>query len=200
MEKNDSIIVEVDESTKRLMQEVENVISSPITISLDKARDEIEETSDAVKDLIRRFKSVEGLAEPLRTLEAFATKSGELIENISIIKKDFNEFSSFVKNGIADLTKQNEDIIQKVQDEFDSLREEINSKVSELNNKLDKNEEAQKGIKNSLKNYYSGLKERFDDYEQKYNFLSQKIESILYYVTPFWKRKKKDKENKDEVN
>lgn len=71
----DSVILQVDESTKGLMEEIQTGIASSIEDGLREVQDKVETVDGNTEMILRKFKNLDGLNTAIENLRTLAEQS-----------------------------------------------------------------------------------------------------------------------------
>lgn len=93
---SNSVILQVDESTKGLMEEIQSGISSSIEDGMREVKDKVESVDDTTDMILRKFKNFDGLSSSIEQLRSLAEES-----------KKFTTIVSPLENSVSELRQRN---------------------------------------------------------------------------------------------
>lgn len=123
---NKSIILQVDESTKGLMEEIQSGISSSIEDGMREVKDKVDTVDGTTDMILRKFRNFDGLGSTVEQLRSLAEES-----------KKFTAIVSPLESGVDELrqkTKTQEQVLSQTATNIDLLTKG----VLELGGKQDK--------------------------------------------------------------
>lgn len=88
---NNSVILQVDESTKGLMEEIQSGITSSIEEGMRDVKDKVDSVDDNTDMILRKFKTFDGLSSTVDDLRSLANESKKLAEVVSPLQKSVSE-------------------------------------------------------------------------------------------------------------
>lgn len=145
---NNSVILQVDESTKGLMEEIQSGISSSIEDGMREVKDKVESVDGTTDMLLKKFKNFDGLDSTVDELRSLAEESKKftaivlpLESSVSEIKqgnKTQEELLSNVTSNIDLLVKG----VGELSDKENSISEDIKNKILDVLNGVEKGNES----------------------------------------------------------
>lgn len=142
--KNNDIIVQVDESTKELMQNIQAGLSTDVKEQISKIQTTENENSERIGRVIRKLNGFDGMNTSLEELKKMAQETNSLknvippiSESINDIRKKHDTVIETV-NGIKDAVKQNSESIGELKNEISKNIDNIASKIQNLQTSIDK--------------------------------------------------------------
>ena len=169
MENND-IIVQVDESTKGLMETVqkkiqESISSEDVKERMTQIKKAEEENSENIERVITKLNGFSGMNASIEELKAMAQETQSLKDDITPISTTINA-----------LREENANVINAVEGGFKAVQqnfgtvEKLREKISDVETKIDKLTSDMQSIQTSIEK------------------MQYSIDIIINLVTPFWKR------------
>lgn len=132
---NNSVILQVDESTKGLMEEIQSGISSSIENGIREVKDKVESVDGTTEMILKKFKNFDGVSSTIEQLRTLAEES-----------KKFTAFMSPLERNVSDIKDGNkiqEQVLSQVKSNVDILAEGVvqlndmeNNNASDLKNKI----------------------------------------------------------------
>lgn len=114
---SDSVILQVDESTKGLMEEIQSGITFSIEEGVREVKDKVESVDENTDMILRKFKNFDGLSSTVDQLRSLAEDSRKIAEIVSPLQNSVSE--------IHEGTKSNESQLKKVDDNVSLLIKEL---------------------------------------------------------------------------
>ena len=170
---NNSVITQVDESTKGLMEEIQSGISSSIEDGIRDVRQTIESVEDKTYLILSKFKNFDGLnssAEQLRSLAEESKKITGLVSPLQSGLTAIQRDSEANEQKIADLANNLNLLIKGIVE----LGEKQNTIASELKKKIEQVQQTNK--------------EQFATLTESLEKVQATLDIIVNFVTPFWKK------------
>jgi len=213
---SNSVILQVDESTKGLMEEIQSGISSSIEDGMRKVKDKVESVDGTTDMILRKFKNFDGLSSTVEQLRSLAEESKKFSEIVSPLENSVSELKQGNKTheqvlslvssnidllvkGVSELgDKENNiasDIKNKIQNVLDCIEkgnESSNSLLNDVLQQLSQAENVRQEISDKITTSLSSLKESIGELSQHIDDKSTQIESGIHKVaesqTEFSKR------------
>ena len=196
MKKEDSYILQVDESTKSLMSQIQNGITSDLYEQFDSVKrnitDSIEENISSINS---KLKLLADLESSLNSLSHFndqvsqinttiETLEKHLISNLECIKdnntQDFSKATKKITNGFSDINK----LIELKTEALSQHQTKISKENASLLNQ----------INSCLENIVKQESKQNQEISQRLTNIENELRIVKEFVTPFWKKNKKNKE------
>lgn len=146
---NNSVILQVDESTKGLMEEIQTGITSTIEDGLREVKDRVDTVDGNTERILDKFKNFDGLSSSIDNLLAFAEQSNKIADIVSPLQSSIYEINQATKiNGqtlsqtaskIALLVKGIIELGDKQKETDSDIKAElykVSSLISEENNNI----------------------------------------------------------------
>lgn len=156
---NNTVITQVDESTKRLMEEIQDGISSSIEDGIRDVGQEIESVEGKTDLILSKFKNFDGLNSSAEQLRSLAEESKKITGFVSPLQSGMAEQSEIIK--------------------------QLKKSIAELGEKqvADSSE-----IKAELNNFQQASNGQFASLTESIEKLQATLDIIVNLVTPFWKK------------
>ena len=175
MFKNKSIILQVDESTRLLMDEIKGKISEDILEELEDIKNDICESSTNLESIKERIKKLDGISDSLKDIDKIKEQTAEIYK---VLDSEQTQDPSLKKPVIADILEAKQSILNKVdehQQSSNELKERFNlfresydrfssdvkaweTLLNKIFEKIDYNQESVRGIQEQV----TSLKEKAD--------------------------------------
>lgn len=164
MENND-IIVQVDESTKKLMEDIQEGLSTNVKDQISKIQKAEDKNSENIDEVLNKLKGFSGMNASIEELKAMAQETQSLKDDITPISSTINA-----------LREENANVINAVDGGFYAIKqdfdkvEKLKENISHVETKIDK-------LSSDLQSVQASLEK-----------MQYSIDIIINLVTPFWKR------------
>lgn len=164
MENND-IIVQVDESTKKLMEDIQEGLSTNVKDQISKIQKAEDKNSENIDEVLNKLKGFSSMNASIEELKAMAQETQSLKDDITPISSTINA-----------LREENANVINAVDGGFKAVQqnfgtvEKLREKISEVETKIDKLTSDMQSIQTSIEK------------------MQYSIDIVINLVTPFWKR------------
>ena len=164
MENND-IIVQVDESTKKLMEDIQEGLSTNVKDQISKIQKAEDKNSENIDEVLNKLKGFSGMNASIEELKAMAQETQSLKDDITPISTTINA-----------LREENANVINAVEGGFKAVQqnfgtvEKLREKISDVETKIDKLTSDMQSTQTSIEK------------------MQYSIDIIINLVTPFWKR------------
>lgn len=216
----DSVIMQVDESTKGLMEQVQSGISSSIEGSIEGVKGEIKDVADTTSKILRKFEDFDTIQKSVDELRSLADESKRFASSVNPLQAEVSgilestgkqkENIDVLVKGLAELSKN----LEIYHGEFKESLEEVKSNICAIKAANQSIEETQKAVNSmleSLKNQAEKFIKTYDTNELNHKEEERKTGSaliglassiekiqasltiIINLVTPFWKKWRTDK-------
>lgn len=203
---NNSVILQVDESTKGLMEEIQSGISSSIEDGMREVKDKVESVDGTAEMILRKFKNFDSLSitvEQLRSLaeesKKFSSVVSPLESSVSELKqgsKTLEEALSHVKSnidllvkGVVELNEKEANSSSKLKSEIQKVLESINygnentsTLLNDILQKMSQAENERKGFFSELNASISSINTNIGLLSQSLNEKASKIETNIHEV------------------
>ena len=156
---NNTVITQVDESTKRLMEEIQDGISSSIEDGIRDVGQEIESVEGKTDLILSKFKNFDGLNSSAEQLRSLAEESKKITGFVSPLQSGMAEQSEIIK--------------------------QLKKSIAELGEKQVADSSK---IKAELNNFQQASNEQFASLTESIEKLQATLDIIVNLVTPFWKK------------
>lgn len=143
-----SVIMQVDESTKGLMEEIQSGISSSIEESIRDVKSTVESVGDNTDMILRKFRNFDGVGSSIEQLRSLADESKKFAAMVSPLQNSMAE--------IKQVSKTNENILSQQVENLNSLAQSVNN----LGGKQDVISSDIKNDLTELKVHYAELTEK----------------------------------------
>lgn|SRR5574344_313916 len=150
---NNSVILQVDESTKGLMEEIQTGITSSIEDGLRDVKGKVETVDDNTEMILHKFKNFDGLSSSIENLRALAEQSKKFSEIVSPLQNNVYEIKQETKTNQQTLSQAISNIALLVKGvvELGDKQKAIDSGIrTELQKVSTQNSEESKSAKESL--------------------------------------------------
>lgn len=164
MENND-IIVQVDESTKELMQGIQEGLSTNVKEQISQIEKFEKENSENIDAVLAKLKGFSGMNASIEELKAMAQETQSLKDDIAP-----------VSSSIIALREENAKVVNAVEGGFEAVKqrfddvEKLHEKISLVETKIDK-------LASDLQSVQTSMEK-----------MQYSIDIIINLVTPFWKK------------
>jgi len=164
MENND-IIVQVDESTKKLMEDIQEGLSTNVKDQISKIQKAEDKNSENIDEVLSKLKGFSSMNASIEELKAMAQETQSLKDDITPISSTINA-----------LREENANVINAVDGGFKAVQqnfgtvEKLREKISDVETKIDKLTSDMQSIQTSIEK------------------MQYSIDIVINLVTPFWKR------------
>lgn len=173
-----SVILQVDESTKGLMEEIQSGITSSIEDGIREVKNKVNSVDNNTDLLIRKFKNFDGLTCAIDQLRSLAEESKKFVAIVSPLENSVSElkqgnkaqeqFLSQVSSNVELLVKGVVELGERHNNYVTEIKGKIQSALSDIKQDTD-------GTKNLLNEVLSKLSQD----EQLQQKISSKIDSSL---------------------
>lgn len=116
---SDSIIMQVDEATKGLIEQVQSDISSAIEDQIRDVKNNVQEVNDNTETILKKFKNFDGLGSSVEQLKALAEESKQfttivspLQDSISGLKEDSKETRGSIEEQQKSLSLVSQSLVE----------------------------------------------------------------------------------------
>lgn len=176
-----SVILQVDESTKGLMEEIQSGITSSIEDGLREVKDIVETVDGNAENILRKFKSFDGLSSSIEELRALAEQSKKFAEIVSPLQSSVYEIKQETKTNEQTLSQAVSNItflVEKIIG-LEDKQKEINSAVkAELQKVLNCISTENKNIKDTLGNIIEKLNQEDKIRQELYDKLNATLTNL----------------------
>lgn len=196
MKKEDSYILQVEESTKSLMSQIQSGITSDLYEQFDSVKrnitDSIEENMSSISS---KLKLLADLESSLSSLSHFSDQVSQINTTIEALGKQLTSNLECIKdNNTQDFSKATKKITNGFSD-INKLIELNTEELSKYQTKYSKeNASTLNQIKLCLDNMVKQESQRNKEINQRLTNIENELRIVKEYVTPFWKKNKKNKE------
>lgn len=159
---NNSVILQVDESTKGLMEEIQSGISSSIEDGMRDVKEKVESVDGTADKILSKFKNFDGLSSTVEQLRSLAEESKKFTALMPPLESSVSE----IKEG----NKKQEQVLSQVKSNVDMLAKG----VGELNDKENNNTS---DLKNEIQHVLNNIE---DGNEKATNLLNDILQKISY--------------------
>lgn len=186
---SNSVILQVDESTKGLMEEIQSGITSYIEDGMREVKDKVASVDDNTDLILRKFKNFDGLSSTIEQLRSLAEESKKFTAIVSPLENTVSEIKKDNKTHELTLSQvsSNIDLLVKGVVELSDVQNKLNSDIntglkSVLNNIEDGNEHSKLMVADVLKKMSEAdiLRQKMSD--QLYTSLSS-IQASIEAIT-----------------
>lgn len=187
----DSVILQVDESTKGLMEEIQTGIASSIEDGLREVQDKVETVDGNTEMILRKFKNLDGLNTAIENLRTLAEQSKRFVEIVSPLQSNVNEIGRGTKANEQALSKaaSNIDLLVKSICQLEDKLQEINLEMkTELQKVSSLVSGENKSIKDLLGNIIEKLNKADKIRQEQYGTLNDAIENVCGGIDAVEKR------------
>ena len=138
-----SVILQVDESTKGLMEEIQSGITSSIEDGIRDVKSKVEAVDDNTDMILRKFKNFDGLSSSIDQLRSLAEESKKFASIVSPLQDSMAEIQQGAKANEVTLSEQKENIkllvngVLELCGKQDSMSNDIKSLLVELQNNIE---------------------------------------------------------------
>lgn len=136
MDNKNDIIVQVDESTKELMQQVKDSLNSGVTEQISRIEQAGKDNSDNIEQVLRKLKDFSGIKTSIKELSGLAQETQQLKDEIVPIAQTLENMKNEttvklagVEGGINNIKQQTSEI-EKLQNQFSALDTKLNTLLS----------------------------------------------------------------------
>ncbi len=105
-----SVILQVDESTKGLMEEIQSGIASSIEDGMREVKSKVESVDDNTEMILRKFKNFDGLSSSIDQLRSLAEESKRFASIVSPLQQSVTEIQHESKANELTLSEQKENL------------------------------------------------------------------------------------------
>ncbi|MBQ0088201.1 MAG: hypothetical protein KBT27_02575 [Prevotellaceae bacterium] len=157
----DSVILQVDESTKGLMEEIQSGISFSIEEGMKEVKDKVESVDGTTDMILRKFKNFEGLSSTVEQLRSLAEESKKFAAIVSPLENSVSELKQENKTQEQTLSivTSNIDLLVKgvseLSDKENTISADINNKIQDVLNGVEKGNESTSTLLNGVLNQLS---------------------------------------------
>lgn len=136
----DSIILQVDETTKELIDHVQSSISDDLKEKIEEVRKDVGNVDDNTAQILRKFQHFDSLGSSLEQLQQLASESKQFANMVSPLQESIREIQVgnssssellHVHTNCLDNIKKSLDEVQKVHGEAYSQLKEKNEELSQ---------------------------------------------------------------------
>ena len=153
---NNSVILQVDESTKGLMEEIQSGLSSSIENGMREVKDKVESVDDTAEMILRKFKNFDGLSSTVEQLRSLAEESKKFTAVVSPLENSVSELkqgNKSLEEALAQI-KSNIDLLVKgvveLSEKENSFASEIKVEIQAVQEILEKNNENASTLFNNI--------------------------------------------------
>ena len=164
MENND-IIVQVDESTKKLMEDIQEGLSTNVKGQISQIQKAEDKNSENIERVITKLNGFSGMNASIEELKTMAQETQSLKDDITPISSSINA-----------LREENTKVINAVEGGFEAVKqnfenvEKLQEKILLVETKIDKLTSDIQSIQTSMEK------------------IQYSIDIVINLVTPFWKK------------
>lgn len=196
MKKEESYILQVEESTKSLMSQIQTGITSDLYEQFDSVKrnltDSIEENMASISS---KLKLLADLESSLNSLSHFNDQVSQINTTIDALGKQLKSDMECIKdNNTQDFSKAT----KKITNGFSDINKLIELKTEELSQYQTKYSEENASLLNKinlcLENMVKQENQRNKEINQRLTNIENELGIVKEFVTPFWKKNKKNKE------
>ena len=186
---NRSIIVEIDEATKNLMDDIQSGVDGSMANIESRIKDCITNSVEESKDsIIKKLRSLDSLDLTMEELRNASMESQKLTEMVSPLSQNLTA----TEKHIMEEVKRLGDEISKIEGKVAAINENLSALLSlpsmldNMQNKLCSIEER---ISINSKEQLNAINEQGQRNREFYEKIMLALNIIKNLVTPFWKRK-----------
>lgn len=153
---NKSVILQVDESTKGLMEEIQSGISSSIEDGMRGVRDKVESVDGTTDMILRKFKNFDGLSSTVEQLRSLAEESKKFTAIVSPLENGMSELKQGNKTQELILSKVTSNIdllikgVVELSDKEISISTDVKNKIQDVLNGVEKGNEETNTLLNDV--------------------------------------------------
>lgn len=170
---NNSIIMQVDESTKGIMEEIQSGISSSIEDGISDVKQRMDSVEDTADLILSKFKNFDGLNSSAEQLRTLAEESKKITEMVTPLQSGIAVIQQESKANEQKLAEQNNNLNLLIKSIVE-LGDKQSAIASELNAEIEKVQQANK--------------EQFASLAESVEKLQATLDIVVNLVTPFWKK------------
>lgn len=203
---NNSVILQVDESTKGLMEEIQSGISSSIEDGMREVKDKVESVDGTTDMILRKFKDFDGLSSTVEQLRSLAEESKKFTAIVSplensvtqlkqgnktqeqILSKITSNIDLLVK-GVLELGEKERGFASDIKEEIQNVLNRVNkgnegicTQLMDILQKLSQAENKRQEISDKMSSSLTSIKESIDALSNHLDDKSGKIESSIHKV------------------
>lgn len=180
---NQSIIVEIDEATKNVMEDIQSGIDASIANNEENIINSVKESEDYIVGKLRNLDTLNGTLEELRNA---SLESQKLTEMVSPLNKNLTDTETHILDEVnrlkVDIAKI-EGIVLEVKGSLSTIPETLEKQQIMINSILEK-------ITKHSEIQLNALNEQKQKNCESYERIMLALNIIKNLVTPFWKRNK----------
>lgn len=197
---NNSVILQVDESTKGLMREIQTGITSSIDDSLREVKDKVETVDENTEKILHKFKNFDalskslgglfGLAEIIYPLQSsiFEIKQGtktneqilsETASNIQLLLEGVVELlDKQVKNN-STIEAELQKVLSRISEDNKSLKDALGNIIEKFNQEDDIRQELYDKLNVTLTNVYGEIKAVEKGFVEKTDKIANELAKLM---------------------
>lgn len=203
---NNSVILQVDESTKGLMEEIQSGISFSIEEGMKEVKDKVESVDGTADMILRKFKNFDGLSSTVDQLRSLAEDSKKFTDIVSPLENSVSEIKQgnktqeqalsritskieLIEKRVEELdNKENvnaSNIKNKIQDainDVDKVSGDTCSKLKDILQELSKAEGTRQDISNEISSSISSIKDSIGELSTHIDGKTTEIENDIRFV------------------
>lgn len=200
---NNSVILQVDESTKGLMEEIQSGISASIEDGIKDVRDKVASVDDNTDMILRKFKSFDGLSSTIDQLRSLADESKKFAAMVSPLQTGITEIQldskakgqilseqttnlSSLNDMVVELREKQRSISSAIIEGLDTLHKELSCKeeatIQQLNDiatKLAQIEDSNQEFEKSTLCEFDSLKSLVEETIKSINVAKDMLEGRI---------------------
>lgn len=204
---SNSVILQVDESTKGLMEEIQSGISASIEDGMREIKNKVDSVDDNTDMILRKFKNFDGLNSTVDQLRSLAEESkkfaaivtplensvseikqdnkthelslGKVVSNIDSISEDIVQFGEKQNNFASDIKTQVQNVLTKI----DSENVDAKNILSDILQKMTESESVHKEQFDNLNAFLKNVKSSLEEVQLQNTDRFNKLEKELHNVS-----------------
>ena len=203
-----SVIMQVDESTKGLMDEIQSGITSSIEDGIRGVKNSVKSVNDNTDAILRKFKNFDGLNSSVEQLRTLAAESKKISESVSPLQGSIGELKHGSEKNEKALSEQAENlelliqsvsetqkaissvsrVVDTVQSDFSENTEKLNGEVTRLATVQENFDKVYSANEAKHAEFESNVAEQIKQLNESVEKLQLTLDIVVNYVTPFWKK------------
>ena len=178
---SNSVILQVDESTKGLMEEIQSGISSSIEDGMRDVKEKVGAVDDNTEMLLEKFNKFDGLSSSVEQLRLLAEESKKFTSIVSPLENSVYEIKkvSMTQEQMLDQVASNVSLIIKEVEELGGKEDEFSSNFKiNIQNVLGGIENVDKGTRTLLNDIVQKILQERRERQEAYDRLCSSLTSI----------------------
>lgn len=213
---SNSVILQVDESIKGLMEEIQSGITFSIENGMREVKDKVESVDNTTDMILRKFKNFDDLSctgDQLRSLSEESKKTATIISslesdiseikqnniiheqifaqissNIELLVKDVIELNNRQNNLVSEIKNEVQGVLNNIEERNGDIKKNLNDILQKMLQAEDIQQEASDKLNSALSNLKTSIDEITKQIDQKTTKFEENIVKIFNFQDDFSRR------------